>query len=143
MTAASRSNPILKTAGCCFKPESLVNLIHQTLRSSDTSFTSLPFVFLSHSVPLFLKGFFDVCLQWLIDACRGLLSALSQGQMNKWIDHLCRSERPDWRKACYLANTLGCLEIRKAETFSKYSVGSPRALESVETNTSAFGDCFL
>lgn len=31
---------------------------------------------------------FDVCLQRVIDRCRGLLSALSQSQMNKWIDHL-------------------------------------------------------
>ncbi len=36
---------------------------------------------------------FDVCLQWVIDACGGLLSALSQSPMNKWIDHLRHSER--------------------------------------------------
>lgn len=53
------------------------------------------FVYLSHSLPLFLIAapFFDVCPHLVIDACRDLLSAFSQSQMNKWIDHLYDSER--------------------------------------------------
>lgn len=51
------------------------------------------FIFLTVSHCLWNVLFFDVCLQWVIDECRGLLSALSQSQMNKGIDHLCFSER--------------------------------------------------
>lgn len=36
---------------------------------------------------------FDVCLWRLMDACGGLLSVLSQSQMNKWIDNLWHGEK--------------------------------------------------
>lgn len=68
-------------------------------RTSELSFTSRPETLLfisptaSHCFWQVAAPFFDVCLQWVIDAYRGLLSTLSQSQMNKWIDHLYHSER--------------------------------------------------
>lgn len=47
----------------------------------------------SHCCRQVAAPFFDVCRLWVIDACRDLLSSLSQSQMNEWIDHSYHSER--------------------------------------------------
>lgn len=108
---------------------SFIPQIHEACcdRSSEISLTSVPSC-LSHSAPLCLRGcnhFFDVCLQWVMDAELCYLHSARA----KWINGLtnCANERPRTEKSFLSGRqALWCEEIKKKVIM--FSLGKPRAV---------------